>query len=72
MSRFDDYVSSNDTPKTLCKEIEELQKIILNMRSCTICENLTLFSDTEEPCINCGDFKHFKLRSKKENEKTKD
>lgn len=65
-------MSNSEEIIILKDKIEELQEIILNMRSCTICENLTLFSDTEEPCINCGDFKHFKLRSKKENEKTKD
>lgn len=65
-------MSKSGEIKNLNDKIKELQEIILNMRSCTVCEYLTLFSDEQEPCINCGDFKHFKLRSKKENEKTKD
>ena len=38
MSRFDEYVNSNDTPKTLCKEIEELQDLISKLKVCGNCK----------------------------------
>lgn len=38
MSRFDDYVNSNDTPKTLCKEIEELKDLIFKLKVCGNCK----------------------------------
>jgi len=70
MSRYDEYVCSNDTPKTLCKEIEALNEIIKNMRCCATCENLTIFTD-DEPCNSCHNYEHYKLKERKTNEENK-
>lgn len=62
MNRFDRYVNSNDTPKTLCKEIEELQKQIEAMKCCCNCQNITLFTE-EDPCKSCGrKYKNWELK----------
>lgn len=33
MSRFDEYVNSNDTTKTLCEEIDRLREEIKDLRA---------------------------------------
>ena len=48
MSRFDEYVNSNDTPKTLCEEIDRLREEIEDLRALK-----KEFEDSTDPLIDC-------------------
>lgn len=48
MSRFDEYVNSNDTPKTLCEEIDRLREEIEDLRALK-----KESEDSIDPLIDC-------------------
>lgn len=39
MSRFDQYLSGNETPKDLCTEIDKLEEQIEKMKCCGNCKH---------------------------------